>query len=219
MKRCSKCGEEKPASGFFKNARQKDGLSNYCKPCQRAANASWRERNRDKHISMVADWYRANRNDYLAGRRRKYAENPEPVLERCANYRRGNQPLRSATNAVWAAKNAEKVRQHSKNWAERNRHKTSAKAAERRADLLNRTSLLTPDKQKQIKAIYGFAQYLTEKFGRPYHVDHIVPLRGKTCSGLHVPENLRVVSGQLNLSKGAKMDYELVPYAFKPEEN
>jgi hypothetical protein len=94
-----------------------------------------------------------------------------------------------------------------------------ARVAKRRSDLLNRTSLLTQEKQKQVKAIYGFAKYLTKKFGKPYHVDHIVPLRGKTCSGLHVPENLRVVTGQLNLSKGAKIDYELVPHAFRSEEN
>lgn len=38
MKRCPRCGEEKPLDGFFKNKARKGGLSGYCRPCQTAAN-------------------------------------------------------------------------------------------------------------------------------------------------------------------------------------
>ncbi|ECO0327491.1 hypothetical protein ZS60_22350 [Salmonella enterica subsp. enterica serovar Enteritidis] len=38
-----------------------------------------------------------------------------------------------------------------------------------------------------------------------WHIDHMLPLRAKTVSGLHVAENIQVIPAVLNLLKGNKL--------------
>lgn len=37
-KKCSRCGETKPVSEFYRNARISDGYDTYCKECKRSLN-------------------------------------------------------------------------------------------------------------------------------------------------------------------------------------
>lgn len=57
-----------------------------------------------------------------------------------------------------------------------------------------------------IRAVYSQAATLAADTGTPHHVDHVIPLRGRLVSGLHVHQNLRVVQARDNLSKGNKFD-------------
>ncbi len=54
-----------------------------------------------------------------------------------------------------------------------------------------------------IATLYAEAQRLTEETGELHVVDHVVPLRGKIVSGLHVHWNMRVIHWRENARKGA----------------
>jgi len=57
-----------------------------------------------------------------------------------------------------------------------------------------------------IKEAYDLAALRTKLFGFSWHVDHIIPLQGKTVSGLHVPTNLQVIPWLDNIRKHNKVN-------------
>lgn len=55
-----------------------------------------------------------------------------------------------------------------------------------------------------IRIIYEEARRLTRETGIQYHVDHYYPLQGDLCCGLHVHQNLRIITATENFSKHKK---------------
>jgi hypothetical protein len=79
----------------------------------------------------------------------------------------------------------------------------AAKGAKRRCSEINATpSWLNQEQMQSIKDFYWLSKDLQSITGETYHVDHIVPLKGKNVCGLHVPWNLQVLPADINLSKG-----------------
>lgn len=106
-------------------------------------------------------------------------------------------PHRVDKQKEWVSKNKDKVSSYVKKWRKNNLEYDAFRAATYRAEKANRT----PSWANKI-GIKEF--YLSCPTG--FHVDHIIPLRGKLVSGLHTLENLQYLPAKENLAKRNKYD-------------
>ena len=116
-----------------------------------------------------------------------YFNNKENILESQRKYKKENPDVIKAT-----------VRRYKRN----NKGKVNADTRLRQTKKINATPIWV-DKNK-IKKVYEMAQWLENLTGLKYHVDHIIPLRGKNVCGLHCWNNLQILEASINESKGNK---------------
>lgn len=120
-----------------------------------------------------------------------YAKDREKNISRTLSYYRQNR---------------EKMREQQNLWKKDNRERMNAYEALRSAQKDDRTPGWLSEEDKQwLDCIYETAKEVSAITQEPHHVDHIMPLRGKTVCGLHVPWNLQIIPAQENMSKGNRL--------------
>ena len=108
-------------------------------------------------------------------------------------YHEANKERRATTRKAYYEVNKEKIAATVRAWREANPDKATAKLARYRASKLQRTPPWSD--HNEINEVYAEAkmQQLT--------VDHIVPLQGELVSGLHVHNNLQLLTAAENSGK------------------
>ena len=212
MKTCNKCGELKPFAAYSKKPDTPDRLQSICKPCAAAYRKEWADKNRARLKVYNADYRHGNR-DYLREYKRiRYAERqPEMVAITKAYRDRNPEKVRAAARAYYAKNREARLaylakwrEQFGKQWERAARAQDPgvfrAKSSKRRAALLQAVPPWAD--LGKIQEFYDTADALGMWTGEWHHVDHIVPLLGKTVRGFHSHDNLQILSADENRRKG-----------------
>lgn len=173
---CFGCKKDLPFTEYTKAKLGKYGLMSKCKSCRALESTIYNSIHKER-ISVHGKKYRQEKSKQI-----------------------------SAQRAIHTHENKERLASYEKAWRKTNPGKMNAKTARRRA--ARRQGLpkwLTREQHKEILNFYIRAVELRKETGIPYEVDHIIPLQGKTVSGLHVPWNLRIIPRHENRKKSRKI--------------
>lgn len=128
------------------------------------------------------------------------ARYPERYKARMRKHYLANREKMIARAIKWREQNKDKYKSNQAAWRKRVSTKRCFEAVKRRA--VSRKATPAWANQFFISEAYDLARLRTKMLGYKWHVDHIIPLKSKIVCGLHVENNLRVISEKLNLSKG-----------------
>lgn len=113
---------------------------------------------------------------------------------------------------LWRLNNLERERARERQWSRDNLERSRARARLYQKENAKSVCASVLARSKHVrqatppwadmKAIRQFYANRPEGF----HVDHIVPLRGRNVCGLHILENLQYLSAEDNLAKGNRFD-------------
>lgn len=181
--------------------------ADYRKAKQREARKAWKQRNQEKYR---ASEYERRRERYATDVEYKakvnasnvaiYRSNPEPAKERSRNHRSANKVAWKEYDKTYYQINKPAIQEYKSQWAKANAADVNRRNAARRAVCSKATPAWA--NKSDIADAYAEARHMQ------MHVDHIVPLNHPLVCGLHVWDNLQLLTPIENLRKSNRFDPE-----------
>ncbi len=143
--------------------------------------------NPEKLQKWHRDWYQANIESEKVRGRERYLADPEKYKAKLHEWNKANPERSRARTAAWGKANPERL---------------AAKGARRRAAKFQQCPAWAD--HEAIAMMYRAAEVFRVS-GFDCHVDHIIPLQGKSVRGLHVHNNLQIITAKANRSKSNQL--------------
>jgi dsDNA-specific endonuclease/ATPase MutS2 len=220
VKRCTKCGIEKPLKEFTKRKDSKDGFNHICINCKKDYYYSNIERvkertkeyyanNKEKMNKATKKWQKANKAKVDKRAKEWKRQNPDKCKKVSKKYRDANRDIMLERTREWKKENPDKI----KAWVEKNRAIVTQYSRTRRARKLKAKGTFTANqfKNKQERQKNKCWWCTEELEGKKVHADHVIPL---SKGGTNDISNIVASCASCNFKKNAKMPHEFAGRLF-----
>ena len=158
-----------------------------CLECVRSYNNNRKEK--------YKNWCSENKASIKKYNKKYYNKNRSKILSKIKNTRK---------RVLRTIRSPEIIKEQKRQWNIKNKGWKNFLTRKRQAQISRATPKWAD--VEAIKNIYILTETININTGIKHHVDHIIPLQGKLVCGLHIPENLQIISEIENLRKGREFN-------------
>jgi len=139
------------------------------------------------------EWCANNKNSIKKYGQKYYEKNKTKILSKIK---------KSRIRVPRIVRSPEMIKEQKRQWNIKNKGWKNFLTRKRQAQISRATPKWT--NIDAIREIYILSEAISYQTGIKHHVDHIIPLQGNLVCGLHIPENLQIITENENLKKGRK---------------